>query len=589
MSFATLKAIPWYKWGHALVVLAISFACAQQVLKVVSGEQKCIASYDGFGYYLYLAALADQGTLDVSKEWAQGLQDRYCNGIEAYQMLQRENGHYLNMYHMGLSVVLAPSFLVGHTWATIAGYPTDGMSFPYHVVYVLNAWLFVLLGWYYLRKLLLLFCSEQAALWMTILLLFGTNYLVTSVMMYVLQHVYVFTLVAAFLYYLLRYRNEGKYRFIAPVLLGLVVFIRPTHLVLGLLPAILLYDRQKGFRNWMGQMLPYAVAGFLWQIPQLLYWRLVGGTWMESNLHVNEIVLFDAHFLDFLFSYRKGWLLYTPLFLLLPFGLWVLYGKDKRLFYALLITAFLAIWLMAGWECWWYASSFGQRPIVDIYPLLIIPIALLLSTLRKRHWQFLAFGFAGCCLVLSLFQSEQFRRGILADDRMTKDQYWAIFGVLDPTRVNPHRLRINENDSYWTKHTAVYQQLGYRLEKSILLNRHNTIVCPAQSDWGFEHITLLKHLSTDETELKAEFAWEVEDTTGSVTLCMEVANKHNVYLWNTIELALQKPKTDSMTYAFTLPTLHHSYDYLQVYVVNRTGKAMRLKRFKLTATSLIRE
>lgn len=589
MLFKAIKSIPYFRWGHALIVLLLSFAFMQQLLKVSSGENRCVASYDGFGYYLYLAALTDQGTLDVDKEWAQKLQDRYCNGTEVYQLIQRDNGHYLNVYHMGLSVVLAPSFMIGHVWAVAGDYPTDGMSFPYHFMYILNAWLFVFLGWYYLRKLLLLFCSEQATFWITLLLLFGTNYLITSVMMYMLQHGYVFTLVAAFLYYLLRYRKDGSYRFVAPVLLGLIVLIRPSHLVLGLLPILLLYDRNKGVRSWIVQLLPYLIAGFLIQIPQLLYWRLIGGHWIESNLHVEEVILFDAHFSDFLFSFRKGWLLYTPFFLLLPFGFWMLYKKDRRLFYAALVTSFMSIWVMAGWECWWYASSFGQRPVVDIYPLLILPIALLLTSLRKQHWRFILYTFAGLCLLLNVFQSEQFRRGIIANDRMTEDQYWAVLGELDASKVNPFRLRVNEMDPDWTKQYQKYLDLGYRFEKKVLLNSDQMITCPANEDWGFDHITLMEHLATDETELKADFAWEVADTTGSVTLRMELANKHNVYLWNTIELALNKPRSDSATFSFTLPTLHHSYDYLQVYLVNRSGKEIRLKRFQLTATSLIRD
>jgi hypothetical protein len=145
MLLKAIKSIPYFRWGHALIVLLLSVAFMHELLKVSSGENRCVASYDGFGYYLYLAALTDQGTLDVNKEWAQKLQDRYCNGTEVYQLIQRDNGHYLNVYHMGLSVVLAPSFMIGHVWAVAGGFPTDGMSFPYHFMYILNAWIFVVL------------------------------------------------------------------------------------------------------------------------------------------------------------------------------------------------------------------------------------------------------------------------------------------------------------------------------------------------------------------------------------------------------------------------------------------------------------
>ena len=103
MRFNILKTGTLKGWIHAFIVLVISSAFLLQLSKVTSGENTCVASYDGFGYYLYLAALADQGTLDVSKDWGQNLQNNYCGGAEAYQLLQRENGHFLDMYHMGLA------------------------------------------------------------------------------------------------------------------------------------------------------------------------------------------------------------------------------------------------------------------------------------------------------------------------------------------------------------------------------------------------------------------------------------------------------------------------------------------------------
>src|SRR5688572_25814529 len=116
-----------------LLLLATAFGVfySKEVRKVVSNENTCICAYDGFGYYMYLPHFMKEGNLRMTNEWAQGLQNEYCGGIYAYQLVPAKNGQLLDVYHMGQAYIEAPSFLIGHAFAKMLGYKTDGFSKPY--------------------------------------------------------------------------------------------------------------------------------------------------------------------------------------------------------------------------------------------------------------------------------------------------------------------------------------------------------------------------------------------------------------------------------------------------------------------------
>ena len=67
-------------------IFVISFV--PKLRDVISGEDTCLCGYDGYGYYVYLPHLFNEGSLDITQEWAQQLQNEYCGGIHAYQIVR---------------------------------------------------------------------------------------------------------------------------------------------------------------------------------------------------------------------------------------------------------------------------------------------------------------------------------------------------------------------------------------------------------------------------------------------------------------------------------------------------------------------
>jgi hypothetical protein len=66
---------------------------------------------------------------------------------------------------------------------------------------------------------------------------------------------------------------------------------------------------------------------------QLIYWKLTTGRWLYYSYEEGEKVrLFAPYLIPVLFSFKKGWLVYTPLMIFSILGLYSLYKKTKEIY-----------------------------------------------------------------------------------------------------------------------------------------------------------------------------------------------------------------------------------------------------------------
>lgn len=580
--------------GKVVVLLSLVFAFGtfEKIEAINTGSKPCLTAYDGYGYYMYLPHFFETGHLKMDKEWAQKLQNEYCFGTYVYQFEQKDLKHEIDIYHMGLSFLMLPSYSIAEIWARIGGYPTDGFSYPYHILYILNALLFIFLGLLYLRKLLRLFANELSTAITLILIAFGTNTYFIFNFQYDLPHLYLFTVNAAIFYHTLRYVREERLRNIwfAAFLFGLAVCIRPTQLILGLIPFLFLLQKHGKSLLFLQRISLFGAAVLICNIPQFLYWKLIGGDWIILNLHTEDIVLSDPNLWDFLFSYRKGWLLYSPLFLLLPIGWWLMYRKNRVLFWATAIFSFLYIYVMSSWECWWYASSFGQRVMVDIYPILAIPLIFFVNAVRKPTMIAITGTFAVGCMVLNFFQSEQVRLGILDGHRMTKEHYWHIFGEFNPEEVHHRFLLIDRGDLLWPQKLSQFDDNPFQIKKRTVYSYPDTIIIPPGSSASIQRIHLYDHFETDETLVEIPMVFRTTDSTQASVLRMECVSDYNCYSWDNMDLSFGRRQNIDIydTLRFNLPNIRHIEDSMQMYILNPNNTTVTLKEFKIVATSLIR-
>ncbi len=576
-----------------LLTLVFAFTTYDKVSKVNSGEKPCLCAYDGFGYYAYLPQMYEHGHLKFEQEWMQQKQDKYCYGTYAYQLEKKNHPNELNIYHMGMSFVLLPSFAIADVTAKIGGYPQDGFSHPYHISYHLNALLFIFLGLLYLRKLLRVFASDKSTGIVLLLVALGTNSYFIFNYQYDLPHLYLFTINAASIYHFMRFLKEGRLKsfWFGAILFGLAVCIRPTQLLFGVIPFFLFLQEFGKTKVFVKYMAFIGAAVLFCNIPQLLYWKIIGGEWVILNLHTEDMVLSDPNIYNFLFSYRKGWLLYTPLFLALPFGFWFIYKKYRALFWGVLSFTLVFLWVMSSWECWWYANSFGQRVMVDAYPILAIPLVYIIDGIKNRMATLLAGFFAIGCLTLNLFQSEQIRLGILDGKRMTKEHYWHVWGEMNPENIHHRYLLIDRGNKKWPERLSKFEDLPFTITTRKVHEHKGKALIKSESTYSLGKLHLYNTFKTDETLVEVPLVFTTTDSTQSSILRMECVSAYNCYSWEAMELSLgrRQGQDNFDTLRFNLPDIRHAADSIQMYIQNPGRTEVELKEFKIKATSLIRD
>nr|WP_294862424.1 hypothetical protein [uncultured Fluviicola sp.] len=577
-----------------LIISAFTLNFSGKISNVTKGKDTCVCSYDGYGYYMYLTQLFQYRNLNFKREEIQAVQNKYCQESVAYQLKQMDNGNSLDIYHMGQAYLELPAYTVGHGFAKMLGYPKDGFSKPYHIAYLLNALFFILLGIYFLNKILKLFFSDQVSALLLLISYFGTNFWVTAIHAYQLQHIYLFALVGMLFYSLLKLRalpSKRKYLVAAALILGLISAIRPTHVLLGILPLFLLKGIYPTKAAYWKSVFLFPLAGLLVNLPQLIYWKVLGGSWFILNMHIEEVIIVDPHIFDFLFSYKKGWLLYSPVFILLVPGFIQLFKQQKELFWGVFITFVLCVWIFCSWECWWYAASFGSRAMIDLYPLLIVPVGLAIAYLgRTRIRAFVMMGFVFLALGLSIFQSEQFTIGYLHPDRMTKAHYWYIFGKLSMPGYGVDRLEMDRSDVNWLDKIKA-DKLGFGKIEQIDFCATGKISAPAGKSTLIDKRPYYPKLKTDETMFEVQVIYQTNDSLNLATIHFESFSKFNVYSWNEYPLATGKSvgDLDTLSVRYNLPRINHTKDKIQVYVVNPGKKTLIIRSLKIKALSLIRK
>ncbi|MBK6283367.1 MAG: hypothetical protein IPF54_12580 [Draconibacterium sp.] len=157
-------------------------------------------------------------------------------------------------------------------------------------------------------------------------------------------------------------------------------------------------------------------AAFLVILPQLLYWKAQTGHYIfNSYMDQGKFFFLEPQIINGLFSYRKGWLIYTLIMILAIFGFFLV-AKNMRQIYFLPILIFtvINIYMVYSWWCWWYGGSYGSRPMIDIYGIMAIPMAAILEKMLsgkirlKSIAAVLLLGF----IWLNQFQMNQYRTSL---------------------------------------------------------------------------------------------------------------------------------------------------------------------------------
>jgi hypothetical protein len=400
--------------------------------------------WDIKSYYAYLPAAVIHG--DLHLEFLKEKDSKYNSYFWPSTL---ENGNKLIITSMGLSMLYSPFFMTAHLYASLSSYEANGYTHPYAFALIYSILFYVMLGLFFLRKILLQYFDDFTTTLTLIAIYFGTNLFYYS--LYIpMSHAYNFALYAVFIWFTIKwYKSQTyKYSILLGLIYGLLSLIRPTNAIIILV--FLLYDihsfKQLGNRavffikKWKYILLIILITIAIW-IPQMLYWKEITGHFIYYSYGVKKDVFFwnNPQISDTLFSFRKGWLLYTPLMFLALLGIGYLFKKYKAFLVPILVIIPIFIYVQSSWWSWWFGGGFGNRAFVDLYGLLAIPLAAFIQNTKNRYSliRFGAFSFLIIFVLLNIWNTMKY-------NRVSIHYYWnSSFSYLE------NLFHLKPNDRYW--------------------------------------------------------------------------------------------------------------------------------------------
>lgn len=402
-------------------------------------EYKIIA-WDVNSYYAYLPMVFIYNDLEM--DFISGGDEKFS---KHYWPFQTETGKKVIVTTMGMAYLYAPFFLAGHGVAQLTGHAGDEFSAPYKISLIISCLFYFAIGLLFLRKVLRQYYSEKVTSLTLVAIIFGTNLLHYVTEEPTMTHAYSFALFSVFLFTIIQLYKKPciKYALLSGALAGMITLVRPSNFIVILL--FVFWDISS-FRELSERILFYLkkvplllimILAFvaIW-IPQFLYWyHLSGSVFLNTYGEVGASFFFDKPQIYYtLFSYRKGWLVYTPMMIFAIGGIYLLYKENKKSFLPVLLYLLLNIYVISSWWCWWYGGGFGQRSFVDSYGIMAFPLAALIYwTLRQKIIiKVFILLLLACTMYFTLFQLVQYKRGNLHNKAMSKVSYWATFMDMTP-------------------------------------------------------------------------------------------------------------------------------------------------------------
>lgn len=397
---------------------------------------KGIVEADGKGYYAYLPAIFIYNDLNfgffdhIEKE-------KYYNPNRYYDY-RANSGHgvIINKYYCGTALAELPFFLMAHSLTKISGGDADGYSKYYFIFINIAALFYLFLGLFYLRKTLILFTIPNWIISITLIATaFGTNLFAYTVVETGLSHVFSFGFISVFVYLSKRFFDSptSKSLPVLALLLGIIVLIRPTNLLVLLSWPFLagssrafLEGLMFAFRRMknliMSSLLFFGVVSI-----QLIFYKISTGHFIVYSYQDEGFNFTDPHFIDILFSYKKGLFLYSPMYLLASLGLIPLFKRNKFAAVSWLLFFVIITYIFSSWWMWYYGGSFSSRVYVEYLPLFMILFAMLFNEVKGKVPRTFLLSVTFLLIAACQIQTYQYRYYEIHWDQMTKEKYWDVF------------------------------------------------------------------------------------------------------------------------------------------------------------------
>ena len=561
-------------------------------------------TYDTFGYYLYMPMSYvhnDLGITDFSI--INDLQRKQFISESIYQLNKLDNGNFLNRYPVGLSILLSPFYLIGHFFAGFTNYPKNGFSFPYQVSIILGCLFYISASLFILRRLLLNFFSDKIVAVSIVLICLGTNFLNEVTTNVAMPHGLLFFVYGCIVITTIKWHlNKSIFNSILlGFVLGLAVVSRPSEIVAVFIPLFWGVSSLSEFRSkiifnynqFRKQVLIVLLSFMIPLFIQMLYWKIYGGSFIiDSYKNPGEgLDLLSPHIFDFLFSFKKGWFIYSPLVVFSLIGFYFFFKKAPQYFLPFFLYVIFNLYLVSSWTNWWYGHSFGSRAMVQSYLVLAFPLAFFIKNISSfnKIIRFITILIIPCILFLSIFQTYQYKLGLLDGDRMTLEYYKATFLKLDVNKNElEHLLSFDRSIGFFEA------QKKYDFEKeSNLFNfkkeKRLKISNSEKEQFIEEHrIPYIDISDTDYVWMKVTFKAKLTDRNTEMYLVTNMRRKKSgeSYKYSALPLIKEKNfevnKWKTYTVYYLTPHIRSNSDEFQTYFWYKSGGDTFIKEYSIS-------
>ncbi len=398
-----------------------------------------VLGWDVLAYYIYLPFTFIYGDPGISDQTVvQYIFDTYHPSGTFYQAYPLPNGNWSPMYTLGFAILHLPFFLIGHLWALLSDYPADGFSYPYQFAISNGVMVYIIAGIFFFRKFLLNFFTDKITSLVLFFMLLGTTFFHESVADECGPHAMMFAGFALILYLNHKWhiKPTTKVAFFMGLVSGLMILARGSGIFIAIIPVLWhVYDKESLLKklnllysNWKQIFVGFVGLG-VFPLVQMIYWKFITGEFIFNTYQVTPgFDWVEPHFQKVFFSYKKGWLLYTPMIAFCILGLYYLYKNNKKIAASIILFFAINVYVISAWGTWWQGGSFGSRYFVESYAILAIPLGYFVKEMMGRKilkWIFLAV--ASFFVFLNLFQTWQFNNFIFDGYSMTQEYYWKVF------------------------------------------------------------------------------------------------------------------------------------------------------------------
>ncbi len=599
------------KLFRKLSVITLTFICLFIFVYRINTVDKKEISWDVLGYYMPLPAtfIYHQPMLnDVT--WLKEINNKKELTGTLYQVSSNDKGETMYFFLFGMALFYLPFFFLGHGIAGAAGYEMDGFSMPYQYAMVIGGIIYTIIGLIYLRKILRHFFSEKTSSLVMLIIVFGTNYINHLTLKNLETVNFLFMLVCVLVWNTIQWHENQKAKnlFAVGISITLITLIKPSEVFVLLLPIlwnvtsfdsfkqkiVLLFSNKKA-------LLVTIVVCFILVLPQLYYWHVKTGHYIYDSYKNPGVGLdiFSPHIFNVLFSYRKGWLVYTPVMIFSLIGFYFLYKNNRKIFFASFIYFLISFYIISSWSEWWYGAAFSCRPIITSYPLLAICLGYFLLFMQQQK-SFIKNTFAVIvifCVFLNQFQWWQLKNYILDPYRTTEEYYWASFLETSVDESDRDLLLVNrdftgeqkfEHREKYTSSVLKFETFDNPKDQNIQTDSlHNSFyrTLPEQ-EFGITNQYMYKELTRKnhawiKISMDIRFPNDFEGQLPCLVMTME--HKGGIYGYLAPEIKIDSTKNQWHKYEldYLTPEIRNTKDIWKSYIWKRSKSTFDIDNFKI--------